>query len=1166
MKQPRAWLTASGVFALFLLLAWAVGPLLGLTGRDLWILRGGMALLGLAGAVLAGMYVARRAKRAPPVDAAGDEVGEVLEAAQARLAASALAGSSRVSALPVVLVLGPAGSAKTSAVVHSGVDPELLAGEVERAGAVAPTGLLNAWYGRDTLFLEAGGALLDDEGRWQSLVRHLQPGRWGAVVGRGTQAPRAAVVCFACDELLSPGAADAVPAAARKLRGRLADLSRQLGVRLPVYVLFTRADRIPHFAEYVRGLTQEEAQEVLGATFPMADPQAAGLYPEFAAARAGDALRTLARSLSVGQLHLLPREPREEARGSAYEFPRKLRKLSELATQFMVELCRPSQLHVSPFLRGFYFTGVRTVVAAEGMETASSAPAAGPHVALGATSVFDPRRLREAAAAPPPRGGTREVQEWAFARRIFSDVVLRDRVAMAATGGGTRVNALRRTLAAAAVVVSLVAATGFTVSYGGNRGMLSGAVHAAREAREARVDPAELAGADALRRLDGLRGSAQTIAGYERSGRPLRLRWGLYTGGRAFPSLRRLYFQGFDRQLWTRTRGSLVGALRSLPEAPTGASEYGTTYDDLKAYLVTTQEPGRSTGEFLAPVLERHWAPEGQADRERRELARRQFAFFGSELPHGNPFDPAVDEPLVVYTRAFLGRFAQVERFYNAMLVEAAKGARDVDFGREFPLAAPVAADPYVVPAAFTARGWGYVRGNARAVERLFAREDWVLGPHSVGAADRERIGRELHDRYVQEYVRHWRRYLEAGRVVPFGGLDDAALKLGPLSGNDSPVLQLLSLASQHTNVDSVLVGSVFQPVHLVVPPALHDRVAAEGTAAYLVALGGVRGALQQAAATPPELRAQPLSQAGTAVTQADGEVRKLAQAFRIDGDAGAVGAAVQRLLRAPVIGAEGVVNPALASLPKPGEAEAAAAAAAAAAPKGPGPNAAGAHFCDAFRQLGGRYPFDAGAAREAEPAAVAAVLQREESALAELREAVGGLVSRQGRGYVAKLGADPRPRGEFLGFFTTASDVSGALYGEEGGGPRVSFTLRPRTSAEVPEVSVTVDGRTRQFTRTLANSEAFTWHATDGGDARLVAQVGGAEVVVATGEGTWAAFRLFRGASWQPAGDGRWLAAWRVPGLASPLVVEVRFADDVPVFNPAYLGRLTPCVQRIVP
>jgi type VI secretion system protein ImpL len=1161
MKQPKAWLAAAGALVLFALLAWASGPLLGLKGRDVWILRGGLLLLGVAAAVLAGMYTAARARRAPVPEAEeGDDVGEVLQAAQARLAASALAGSSRISALPVVLVIGPSGSAKTSAVVHSGVDPELLAGEVERAGAVLPTGLLNVWYGRETVFLEAGGALLDDEGRWQRLVHHLQPGRLAAVMGQGSQAPRSAVVCFPCDELLRPGGADAVAGAARKLRGRLADLSRQLGVRLPVYVLFTRADRIPHFADYVRGLTQEEAQEVLGATFPMADPPAAGLYPEFAARRAGDALRTLARSLSVAQMHLLPRQPGEEVRGRAYELPREVRKLSELATQFLMELCRPSQLHVSPFLRGFYFTGVRTVLTAEGDAGAGAAPAASPQVALGATAVFDPRRVREAAAAPA-RGGTREVPEWAFARRVFNDVILRDRVAMAATGGGTKVNGLRRALAAAAIAVCVVCATGFTVSYRNNRGMLSGALLAARDARGAPVDPAAPASADALRRLDALRGSAHRMGGYERDGRPLGLRWGLYTGSRAYPSLRRVYFESFDRQLWTRTRSTLLGALRALPEAPTGASEYGTTYDDLKAYLVTTTDPQRSTADFLAPVLGRHWAAAGDTDGARRELARRQFAFFGSELPHGNPFQPTVEEPLIVNTRAFLGRFAQVERFYNAMLIEAGKNGEDVDFGRAFPLAAPVAADPYVVPAAFTSGGWTYVRGNAQAVEKLFAREDWVLGPQAVGAEDRGRMGRELQDRYVAEYVAHWRAFLEAGRVVPFGGLGDAAARLGPLSGNDSPVLQLLSLASQHTNVDSARVGVIFQPVHHVVPPGMRDRVAAEGTAAYVVALGGLRSAILQAASTPEDLRGQPLAQAGMAVTQANGEVAKLAQSFRIDGDAGAVGAAVQRLLRAPVLGAESVVNDAIRRQRDPAAkaAEDAARAAAAAA------NGAGAAFCRSFGSLAGRYPFSPSASREALPSDVNAVLQPQESALSELVQAVEPLAVRQGSSYVSRAGVDPRPRQEFLRFFTRASNVSRAFYGS-GGGPRVSFTLRPPSlSAELPEVSVTVDGRTRTFTRNRLPTEAFEWHATDGGDARLVARVGGTDVVVAEGRGPWAAFRMFRGASWSPGNDGHWTASWRVPGLASPLQLDVVFRDNVPVFDPNYLRGLT-CVGRILP
>ena len=210
-------------------------------------------------------------------------------------------------------------------------------------------------------------------------------------------------------------------------------------------------------------------------------------------------------------------------------------------------------------------------------------------------------------------------------------------------------------------------------------------------------------------------------------------------------------------------------------------------------------------------------------------------------------------------------------------------------------------------------------------------------------------------------------------------------------------------------------------------------------------------------------------------------------------------------------------------------------------------------------------YRTGARATREAALSDVAAVLQPEQSALAELHEAVGPLVTRQGAGYVARLGARPRPRGDFLGFLTRASDVSRTLYGD-GGGARVNFSLRPRTSAEVAEVSVTVDGRTRTFTRTTARSESFAWHGADGGGARLVARVGGTEVTVAEGQGTWAAFRMFRGASWQSGGEGRWLASWRVPGASAPLVVEVRLADlGVPVFNPDYLGRLT-CVRRVVP
>jgi len=39
-----------------------------------------------------------------------------------------------------------------------------------------------------------------------------------------------------------------------------------------------------------------------------------------------------------------------------------LRKLRKVVVQFLVDLARPSQLNVNPFLRGFYFSGVRPTV------------------------------------------------------------------------------------------------------------------------------------------------------------------------------------------------------------------------------------------------------------------------------------------------------------------------------------------------------------------------------------------------------------------------------------------------------------------------------------------------------------------------------------------------------------------------------------------------------------------------------------------------------------------------------------------------------------------------------------------------------------------------------------------------------------------------------------
>ena len=135
--------------------------------------------------------------------------------AESRLASSELGRKATLAGMPVFLIVGREGSAKTSAIVQSGLDPELLAGNVFQESMVAPTRAANFWYARRAALVEAGGKLLADAGSFGRLLRRLRPGTLAPLFGRAAQAPRAAVVCFSCDEFLQPGATEALSVASR---------------------------------------------------------------------------------------------------------------------------------------------------------------------------------------------------------------------------------------------------------------------------------------------------------------------------------------------------------------------------------------------------------------------------------------------------------------------------------------------------------------------------------------------------------------------------------------------------------------------------------------------------------------------------------------------------------------------------------------------------------------------------------------------------------------------------------------------------------------------------------------------------------------------------------------------------------------------------------------
>ena len=360
------------VLLVYLVLAWFAGVWLHKTGGEFALLFGLLSVLGVAGAAIFLWYRRKMLGPALPAGASplASEVDLLVNEAERRLRASRIPGDPSIGNLPLVFVLGDPNTTKTSTILHSGLEPELLAGQVSRDADVTATRSANIWVASKTLFVEVGGQLQADSIAFARLIKRLQPKRLKAAVGGKQQAPRAAVMCFDCEQFVSAGSTDAIPAAARRLGSQLKEISQSFGITLPVYVLFTKADRVPNFADYVNGFTNDEAGQVLGATLRFRANVNVGVYGEEATRQLGTAYDQLLLSLGEHRLEYLARENTTEHLGGIYEFPRELKKLRQQVVQFLVDLGRPSELSTNPFIRGFYFSGVRAVM----VDEMSSAP------------------------------------------------------------------------------------------------------------------------------------------------------------------------------------------------------------------------------------------------------------------------------------------------------------------------------------------------------------------------------------------------------------------------------------------------------------------------------------------------------------------------------------------------------------------------------------------------------------------------------------------------------------------------------------------------------------------------------------------------------------------------------------------------------------------------
>ena len=127
----------------------------------------------------------------------------------------------------------------------------------------------------------------------------------------------------------------------------------------------------------------------------------------------------------------------------------------------------------------------------------------------------------------PQVGATRKVPQWTFLGRLFNDVILADHEAQSASSASTKTSMVQRILLGAAAALSLIALTGFTVSFFNNRTLENDALDAARGIASVNItDPNALVDKASLEKLETLRQTLQNLDQYKVEGAPYKLRMG----------------------------------------------------------------------------------------------------------------------------------------------------------------------------------------------------------------------------------------------------------------------------------------------------------------------------------------------------------------------------------------------------------------------------------------------------------------------------------------------------------------------------------------------------------------------------------------------------------------------------------------------------------------